>query len=548
MSYLLELLGRGLEIEVGDVLAGVYGPPSTTPMDRLQRNVQEHPDRGDFRRELGIRYLRSQQVPEALGLLSVACQLGNDDTAARVALAAAFDAGGDVEDAAKHLERALVVLPRSPELLFALGVCYEKLNRPQDAAGRYREAVAIKSGFDAARERLAAVAVLRGDDSEAIAQYEILRQAAADETRHLSTLAHLYYRQGEFAKATAHFESAAVAGPENWALLDDEIETLVQAKRFSLAMLRLDDLIEKQPCFPDLHVRLGDLYAQLGQDDAAMACFVRATELQPDYMEAVIKIGTQHSANGRWDEAAEAFSQAAEINDRSLRNYIGLGLMQLAAGQTNQATVSFGLAGSIEPNTGQLTSETVRLQLMSAMAEEKVDRPGDGASSAKNKTDRGGLLTTQIERHCQGIAERPGQTDMRMRYAILLRSQGRLDEAAQQFRQVIEAVPAYMDAGIKLGITLMESDRTEEAAAAFQEAFRVAPEMIDFHYRLGLLHTDRRLFEKFITSKEQAAPADQRDGVRATLATSLQNMGLMDRSAATWRSLRQIHSAHAGRG
>ena len=545
MSYLLELLGRGLESEIGDVLGRIYGPASTSPLEQLQCNVRNHPERWDFRRELGIRHLLAADIPEAIGQLSIACQLAGGDVPARAALAAADEAGSAVEDASRQLELLVVDAPHEPNLLYSLGSCYERLQRPQEAAACYRRAIATESRFNAARERLAAISLLTGDDAEAAAQLEHLRKTVADETWHLSVLGHLYYRRGEFCKAMVNFESAAVAGPENWSLLDDTIEKLIEAKRFSEAMLRLDDLIEKQPCFPDLHVRLGDLYVALGQDDAAMACFVRALELQPDYMEAVIKVGTQHSANGRWEEAAEAFCQAAEINDRCLRSYIGLGVSQLAAGKEEQAGISFDLAGSIEPNTGQLMTETVRLQLMNALADEHVTQAGREieAPSAAACLGSGDLLTTQLRRHEQAVANRPGDSDLRMRYGQLLRHQGQLAEAAEQFRCVLRTVDAHMDAAIKLGITLADLDQTGGAEAMFRQAFDVSDEQIATHYRLGLLYTDRQLFEKAVRSMEQAAPQG-RDNVRTMLATSLQNMGLMDRSAATWRSLCQIHNAH----
>jgi hypothetical protein len=64
------------------------------------------------------------------------------------------------------------------------------------------------------------------------------------------------------------------------------------------------------------------------------------------------------------------------------------------------------------------------------------------------------------------------------------------------------------------------------------------------HYRLGLLYTDRRQFEEAARHMEQAAEGSGgNENVRAGLALSLQNMGLMDRSAATWRSLTKMHTA-----
>ena len=84
--------------------------------------------------------------------------------------------------------------------------------------------------------------------------------------------------------------------------------------------------------------------------------------------------------------------------------------------------------------------------------------------------------------------------------------------------------------------------QVDRAVDTFRRALEIEPEYVDVHYRLGLLYTDRRLFDQAVRHMEAAAggePANTR--LRAGLALSLQNMGLMDRAAATWRSLWQIH-------
>ena len=86
----------------------------------------------------------------------------------------------------------------------------------------------------------------------------------------------------------------------------------------------------------------------------------------------------------------------------------------------------------------------------------------------------------------------------------------------------------------------------EEAIETFQRALDIEPKFVDLHYRLGLLYTNRREFAEALAHMEAAAQGQDNDEIRAGLALSLQNMGLMDRSAATWRSLQKMHRAPAG--
>lgn len=82
----------------------------------------------------------------------------------------------------------------------------------------------------------------------------------------------------------------------------------------------------------------------------------------------------------------------------------------------------------------------------------------------------------------------------------------------------------------------------EESIETFKRALDIEPDYVDLHYRLGLLYTDRKQFEEAVKHMEQAAAGAPDNGqIRASLALSLQNMGLMDKSAATWRGLSQLH-------
>jgi tetratricopeptide (TPR) repeat protein len=151
------------------------------------------------------------------------------------------------------------------------------------------------------------------------------------------------------------------------------------------------------------------------------------------------------------------------------------------------------------------------------------------------------LLARQISAHEAEAGRHPGQADLLYRYGVLLRSQGRFAESAQQFAAAVEASPAFVKAVIKLGMSEQDLGRVEEAVATFRRAFDMQAEHTDMHYRLGLLYTNRKQFGEAVNHISQTCEgAKSERQIRAELAMSLQNMGLMDRTAATWRSLRKV--------
>lgn len=546
MSYLLEILGRGLDKDLSDLLDRYFWSPPSQSLSQLEDCCRQHPDWPDIRFQLGLVYLRSMQIPEAIEHLSEACKYKCDYLAARLALASAYDQEGRSEKALDHLKIANQTHAGEPAVLFAMGFCLEKLRQPLEAAEYYRDTIAAKPYFLPARERLAAIATLLDDTETAIEQYQFLRDAEPEKTYLRAALAHLYHRDGSFDKAVEEFESAIAMEPENWALADDEVESLVAEGLIREAIERLHMLIEQQGEFADLHVRLADLYSQSSDDEATLHHYQIALDLQPNYLEAKVKLGAHHLLNGRWDEAAETFHNACELNDRVMVNYIGIGVAQAAAGRTAEAMNSFDLAATVEPNSTLLLTEMARLQLKASLADEFIKNfePSNAPAATEIELDNDDLLHRQVERHGEEIASNPNHADLRYRYGVLLRSEGRLAEALEQFSAATEINPNYTQAVIKLGITQQELGQVEEAVQTFIKALDLAPAYVDLHYRLGLLYTNKREFEEAIKHMESASEgAPDNKQIRAALALSLQNMGLMDKAAATWRSLWKLHHA-----
>ncbi len=546
MSHILELLGKGLNSDISDMLDRYFWSPQATGIEEMKACCAEHPDWPDLKFHLGLAHLRAMQLEQAVRELKGACRLKPDYHAARLALACALDESGNPAAALDELKIANQHNPGESAVLFAIGFCNEKLGYCEKAAEYYRDLVAEDEGCLPARERLAAIAVVQGDVDEAIAQYEALCEAKPCETGVRVALAHLYHRSGQYEQAVAEYENAIALEPENWSLMDDEVESLVAAGRTPEAIERLHELLQQQGEFPDLHVRLGDLYNETGNDEAALKHYHVALNLQPDFLEANVKLGTHHLICGRWDQAADAFHNAAELNDRAMLSYVGLGVAQAASGDVEQAMNSFDLAASIEPNTSLLMTEMARLQLKAAVADEflksfETGHPGDHSDVSLDNDD---LLHMQIERHAAEVRRKPDHADVRYRYGVLLRAEDRTGEAMEQFRLATEINPSYVQALVKLGVCRQELGQSDEAIETFKRVLDIESEYVDMHYRLGLLYTDRRQFDLAVKEMEAAAQgAPDNTQVRAALALSLQNMGLMDRAAATWRSLWKMHQA-----
>ncbi|MCY2924440.1 MAG: tetratricopeptide repeat protein, partial [Planctomycetota bacterium] len=492
MSHLLEMLARGLEHDPTDVLDRYFWSPGVQDVAAQEARRRGCSWSAESQLPLGLACLREGKSADAVEHLSAACGQEEGNVSIHTALAAALLEAGRPTEALVQLEAAERALPCQAPVLFVMGLCLERLERPEEAAVRYRQAIEQDGTFVAARYRLAAVGIVRGQLDEAIRQYEALRNIEPQYGWIRSALAHLYFRAGKSRRAAEEFQAAIAIEPENWALMDDEVEALVADGSLREAIERLHSLLEEQGAFADVYVRLADLYSRTGDDEAAMEHYRSALDMQPTYLEAHVKSGTHHLMMGRWEQAAEEFHEASELNDRVLANYIGLGVAQAAAGERAEAVQTFELAGAIEPNTSLLVAEMARMQLKAAVAEEFLRTFDVTAPEASPVPDMGGdtLLERQLARHAEQIEQHPEYADVRYRYGVLLRSEGRTLEALDQFTEAVRINPGYTQAMIKLGITQQELGEADAAVETFRRALDLAPEYVDVHYRLALLHTD----------------------------------------------------------
>ena len=90
-----------------------------------------------------------------------------------------------------------------------------------------------------------------------------------------------------------------------------------------------------------------------------------------------------------------------------------------------------------------------------------------------------------------------------MNLGSALVTKGKLDEAIQECRRVVEIDPKFPHAHVVLGVALSSKDQQDEAIQEFRRAVDIDPDDALAHYNLGVALLKLRHFTE---ARDEAAP------------------------------------------
>lgn len=417
MSYLLEALGRGLLADLRSAFDSQFPALADDQREQLWARLADSPNSFDLAMRFGTVCLREMRLSDARQAFEKARELHPDSAQPRLGLACVCDEFGQLDGCLDHLGEAHARDRGDPAILFGIAFCHERRGDTLAAQAAYRQTIRLCPQLRNAYERVAAIAIHDDNWRDAAAQYEQLAEMEPGDLDVLLTLGGLYLKSDRPTEAMEQYQQALLIEPDG---PDDdlaEVDTLVGEGRLEEAILSLERLVRQCPGIAPLHMRLGDLYVHIGEDQRAVEEYNAALATQPGLLEATVKLGTQHMRKGRLVDAAVTFNQAVELNDRLVTAFVGLGVAQRDCGHDDESLATFDLAASLEPSSTLLFSETTRLQMRSESRRQLG--PLDDYDDAPDTIDV--PLSAAVDRHQQALAQSPNDAALHYRYGLLLR-------------------------------------------------------------------------------------------------------------------------------
>lgn len=278
----------------------------------------------------------------------------------------------------------------------------------------------------------------------------------------------------------------------------------------------------------DAYGGLGELYHAYGLLDAAATCYRNAGRLDPESFLWPYYLGAARQAAGDLEAARRSLEDAlarrgddgptrlrlAEVelalgdpaaaeghlrpllDDPRLGTAAGFGLGRAAAarGDAEAAVGHFERVLELQPRAGIVHHHL-------GMALRRLGREDEAAAQLERKGAGEVLYDDRLMARIDSLAISSGAYLRRGNRALV---NGRLDEAAELFRQAVEADPQNVEARRNLALALLQRGDVDAALGELRAAVAVAPDNVWLHFDLGNAYARKGLAEKTIEAYRRA--------------------------------------------
>ena len=295
----------------------------------VARHLSPDPAWGDRLRRLGVWRDR-----EALGKLVAEAPLDGLSPQLRDLVGSLL--GGNKPLAESWLRRAQAEYPADFWLNFRLGLVIEE-NRPVEAVGFSRVALAIRPGNSGVYIHLGIGLADQGKLDEAIACYRKAIEIDPTSAIAYSNLGFTLLQQGKLDEAISCGFKAIEIDPKFANGHNILGNSLSDQGKLDEAIACYRKAIELNPKFADPHSNLGRVFQNQGKLDEAVACYRKAIEIDPRHVNAHNGLGLCAKLQGKFDEAIAWFRKTIEINPKFVAALVNLSYVLANQGKFDEA-------------------------------------------------------------------------------------------------------------------------------------------------------------------------------------------------------------------
>lgn len=524
-AELLALIGMS-ELQGGNVAAGVStleGAVKTAPQDTALRSelaraylaagesnraieelealLEQDSSQDQSRALLIVARLRAGQNAQAIDLMLEMLARNPDDPVLLTMAGSVFAVSGDRKEARKYFSAALKARPHYVPATMSLARIEELEGNAEAARTLYTGLVQpqVKSG--AALLALARLARQQNRKEEMVGWLVKAGEYAPQDVSPRIRLAEYYLREGRIEDAAPLIKEAQALDPRNPEVLALQGKSLMAGRRFSEALVPLEQLVTSEPDSAFARTLLAECHLQLNQTRQARRQLEIALQKQPYFVPALVMMGTLELKAGDYDRALELSQRARQADPQQAPAHELAGNIWLAKGDHKAASEAYKRAWERKQSSG------LAVKLARTMAQD------GGAEEAA------GMLETWLAGH-------PRDLRVRQTLGTLYHSTGEVDKAIAAYERVLASEPdnpiilnnlagLYLETGNPAalemgrrayqatpdnpgvqdtyGWILVRTGQTAQGLELLQQAMQRLPDIAEvrYHYAVALLKSDR---------------------------------------------------------
>jgi putative PEP-CTERM system TPR-repeat lipoprotein len=526
---------------------------------------------------------------QALTMLGAAQQMAPDSAVASYELGAALLLDGQGDAANEQFEAALTLDPtleqadilrvmgatdisgaiaaaqdyagRHPESVRAynlLGQKYLANQQVDEAIAAFNKALSLAPGDPDSNHALAQIEQRAGDAAASRSRYQAVLAGRPDYLPTLLQLAVLAAQTGNEADAVAQLQHAIEAHP-------DALEPRLMLARHYLRKNTPDKIPPLFDSLPELQQRAPDVLGVIAMSDLAQQRYSKALagleqmiQMEPDTTAlAHHLLATAAAGAGDLQKARAEFKRAQELDENFVPTLVSLAMMAGADGDAPLFDHYMNRLIAIAPNT----PDVLRLQAIAAQRDGETERaielsrqvlataPGTAAMlELVSVLHKAGNNKGILEVLQDWVSNNPADIQARVALADHLTRVDQIEQAIEQYREVVKLEPKHADALNNLAWYLREQN-PKEALEFARLAVTVNPDRAPLLDTLALVESDAGNHQealRFIKRAVAASPnnpdllyhqaiIEARSGNKATAIEILRKVLGVDNSAFTER-------------
>ncbi len=293
------------------------------------------------------------------------------------------------------------------------------------------------------------------------------------------------------------------------ALFDEALE-LINAGDPVAAEKLCREAVERNPKDVNMSGLLGAVLIKRRRLDEAEQVLKRTIALAPTFAKAHEDLGYALLEQERYEEAVEVLQKAARLDPKLDAARFNLGKALASTGRGKEADAAFEASFELSPERKKL------------------------ALAAKHHQE--GRIEDAEQLYRQVLNNNPRNVDALRMLAMVAATAKRYDDAERLLRKAVGIAPDFLTAVVDLGRVLKEQDRFEEAIDCFKNAIAINPNNPHTHFLLAGAYSPAALNHEAAREYRRALDlAPEHPGALLGLGNALKTIGKQDEAIKAYR-------------